>query len=100
MYFVAGVLMALSLTHGGAAPQFFSKRMYQWISQGYTDVWSTVELHDVLPGTEFYNQLHRVNELDDILSGTEFYNQLHRVNESRKMADFQLALGNSTGKLG
>ena len=68
MYFVAGVLMALSLAHGGAAPQFFSKRMNQWISQGYTDVWSTVELHDVLPGTEFYNQLHRVNELADVLS--------------------------------
>ena len=32
MYFVAGVLMALSLAHGGAAPQFFSKTMYQWIS--------------------------------------------------------------------
>ena len=38
MYFVAGVLVALSLAHGGAAPQFFSKRMYQWINQGYTDV--------------------------------------------------------------
>ena len=34
MYFVAGVLMALSLAHGGAAYQFFSKWMYQWISQG------------------------------------------------------------------
>ena len=38
LYFVAGVLVALSLAHGGAAPQFFSKRMYQWINQGYTDV--------------------------------------------------------------
>ena len=67
MYFVAGVLMSLSLTHGGAAPQFFSKLLYQWISQGYTDVRSTVELDDVLSGTEFYNQLHRLNELADVL---------------------------------
>ena len=88
MYFVAGVLMALSLGHGGAAPQFFSKRMYQWISQEHTDVRSMVELADLLPGTEFYNQLHRVNELADVLSGTEFYNQLHCINDSRNMADF------------
>ena len=57
--------MSLSLAHGGAAPQFLSKRMYQWISQGYSDVSSTVELADVLPGTEIYKQLHGINDYRD-----------------------------------
>ena len=67
------MVIALSLVHGGAAPQFLSKRMYQWISQRYSDVRSTVELADVLPGTEIYTQLHRIND-------------------SRDMTDFQLGL--------
>ena len=66
MYFVAGMLMALSLVHGGAAPQFLSKRMCQWISQGYSDVRSTVQLADVLPKTEIYTQLHRINDNRDL----------------------------------
>ena len=80
MYFVAGVLMSLSLVHGGAAPQFLSKRMYQWISQGYSDVRSTVELADVLPGTEIYTQLHGIND-------------------SRDMTDSQLGLDDMCGFL-
>ena len=80
MYFVAGVVMALSLVHGGAAPRFFSKRMYRWISQGYSDVRSTVELADVLPGTEIYSQLHRINN-------------------SRDMTEFQLGLADMCGFL-
>ena len=80
MYFVAGVVMSLSLAHGGSAPQFLSKRMYQWISQGYSDVRSTVELADVLPGTEIYTQLHRIND-------------------SRDMTEFQLGLGDMCGFL-
>ena len=66
MYFVAGMLMVLSLAHHGAAPQFLSKRMYQWISQGYSHVRSMVELADVLPGTEIYTQLHRINDNRDL----------------------------------
>ena len=58
----------------------------------YNQLHRVNELADVLPRTEFYNQLHRVNELADVFSGTEFYNQLHRINDSRDMADFQLAL--------
>ena len=76
MCFVAGVLMSLSLAHGGAAPQFLSKR----ISQGYSDVRSTVELADVLPGTEIYTQLHRIND-------------------SRDMTEIQLGLGDMCGFL-
>ena len=80
MYFVAGVLMALSLARGGAAPQFLSRRMYQWMSPGYTDVRSTVELADVLPGTEIYTQLHRIHD-------------------SCNMTDFQLGLDDMCGFL-
>ena len=72
--------MALSLVHGGAAPRFFSKRMYKWISQGYSDVRSTVELADVLPGTKIYTQLHRIND-------------------SRDMTEFQLGLDDMCGFL-
>ena len=57
----------LALVHGGAAPQFLSKWMYQWISQGYSDVRSTVQLADVLPGTEIYTQLHRINDSRDMI---------------------------------
>ena len=53
MCFVAGVMMVLSLAHGGAAPQFLSKRMYPWIRQGYSDVRSTVELADFYPEQRF-----------------------------------------------
>ena len=31
-------------------------------------------------------------ELADVLPVTEFYTQLHRINDSHNMADFQLAL--------
>ena len=54
--------------------------MYQWISQEYSDVRSTVELADVLPGTEIYTQLHRIND-------------------SRDMTEFQLGLGDMCGFL-
>lgn len=60
MYFVAGVLIGLTLAHGCAAPQLFSKRMYQWISQGYERARSALQIDDVATGNDVHDQLHRV----------------------------------------
>ena len=55
----------------------------------------SVELDDVLPGTEIYIQLLRVNELADVLPRTEFYNQLHCVNELLMFSPGQSSTTNS-----
>ena len=38
-------------------------------------------------------------ELADVLPGTEIYSQLHRINDSRDMTEFQLGLADMCGFL-
>lgn len=60
-YFLCGLIMAMSLAHGGRAPMMFSKAMYQWISEGYTAAKSELTVEDVPVGTDVHNMLQIVS---------------------------------------
>ncbi|XP_046330928.2 G2/M phase-specific E3 ubiquitin-protein ligase-like [Haliotis rufescens] len=66
LYFIVGVLISLSLAHGGAPPRIFSEKMYSWITQGPSFIKSSIVLADLPRGTDIYEKLHRVNNANNL----------------------------------